>query len=1149
MANLATITTNILADSGIDDINVIVSTGSYADPAWITSLAWTKITGAPANIVTGTGTTNYLPKFTGTSTIGNSVIQEASGFIGIGVSPSSNIDILGSSSRLRLDGTSSSFQILSRNTANSTTNPIIFDADTYTYNRGGVFRMLLDSSGNLGLGVTPSAWSASWTAQQFGQAGSLFAFKSGSNYTVLSNNSYAIGGGYQSGDARYINNGLSTAYIQNNSGQHLWMTAPSGTAGNAISFTQAMTLDASGNLGIGIPNPSNRLQITAAAGSSHARWTESATTVGFVGGAQGIITGHNGKFAVRAESGLVLSGSGNSADVVIASGGAATFSSSVTASRYTSIGSSSYTNDFVNTNIGTVGQTVGIRFGYDGSTYNKGAVYFISKSANGVGDLIFALNNSESSANVSTSDERMRLTSSGNLGLGVTPSAWGSLNTSLDFTYGSLYRFSNTSFGIAGNAFYNGSNWIYKLSQAASDYFLESGQHIWRTAPSGTAGNAISFTQAMTLGSNSGLSIGTPSAAPAQGLLVQGASTFSDTVTFNGSNNVIRSGNELRFNRTDNLIYTRLYDAGSTFALDNRNGNGFSFQSAGTNQMVITSNGNVGIRNTNPDSFDSFARQLVVGDGTTNQGITIFASTTTESSLYFADGTGAASFRGYIYYRHSNDSMFFGTNAANALTLASTGAATFSSSVTIQNGNSLTLLQSGNGNGSLIRSVTNGDFRITTGGTTDAFTITNGGNVLIGTTTDAGFKLDVNGTGRFSGGGSNGYLYVSGNAGAGGSTNPAYLQGMNFSWNKSNGGGESLITYTGAGGGSNIRFGIGYWNNSTYSEQLSITSGGNVGIGITNPQADLHVFRSGSTGSITTGLKVNHECNADDYVVFFTGNESTLSNRFVMTQPGNVGIGTTSPTSKLDVFGEGRFNVSAAGNTTTTALTLVNTTDDVNNGVRIAWKPYNASFETAYITTIREGANAFSSLVFATSTNGWGVGGPTERMRIFSDGNVFIGSSPSNSGARLEVVGSTTEQIRVRNSGGGGGGIIGTDTSGNLLIDAPSNIYFQALSGTNTTIIGTVGQIMVNSSSNSTFTGTGNVLIGTTSDNSNKLRVNGVGFFDQGIRTGNPYGSTTNNVLIGRFLTETASVNGSIRVQIGTRYYNIAAQDLGEVPT
>jgi hypothetical protein len=45
------------------------------------------------NPVTGTGTTNTLPLFTGTSTLGNSVIQESSGNIGIGVAPTSNLEL------------------------------------------------------------------------------------------------------------------------------------------------------------------------------------------------------------------------------------------------------------------------------------------------------------------------------------------------------------------------------------------------------------------------------------------------------------------------------------------------------------------------------------------------------------------------------------------------------------------------------------------------------------------------------------------------------------------------------------------------------------------------------------------------------------------------------------------------------------------------------------------------------------------------------------------------------------------------------------------------------------------------------------------------------------------------------------------------
>jgi chorismate mutase len=64
------------------------------------------------------------------------------------------------------------------------------------------------------------------------------------------------------GTWRYINSRAASWYIQNG-GMHAWYTAPSGTAGNAISFTQAMTLDASGNLLVGTTSgPTNARFVT-----------------------------------------------------------------------------------------------------------------------------------------------------------------------------------------------------------------------------------------------------------------------------------------------------------------------------------------------------------------------------------------------------------------------------------------------------------------------------------------------------------------------------------------------------------------------------------------------------------------------------------------------------------------------------------------------------------------------------------------------------------------------------------------------------------------------------------------------------------------------------------------------------------------------
>jgi hypothetical protein len=105
--------------------------------------------------------------------------------------------------------------------------------------------------------------------------------------------------------------------------------------------------------------------------------------------------------------------------------------------------------------------------------------------------------------------EKMRLNSSGNLGLGVTPSAWDSSSKAMQLGGGSIWSFSTSQFNVLQNAFYNSSgNLIYVNSAAASAYRQISGVHSWYTAPSGTAGNAISFTQALTLTAAANLLLG-----------------------------------------------------------------------------------------------------------------------------------------------------------------------------------------------------------------------------------------------------------------------------------------------------------------------------------------------------------------------------------------------------------------------------------------------------------------------------------------------------------------------------------------------------------------------------------------------------------------------------------------------------------------
>jgi hypothetical protein len=114
------------------------------------------------------------------------------------------------------------------------------------FQQAGTLRMQLDTSGNLGLGVTPKTWSSSFKpAFQFGTTGSLL---NGSGYTMLSNNWYQDA----TGTDKYITSNYATNYYQN-AGTHVWRTAPSGTAGNTVTFTESMILNSSGTLVI---NPS-----------------------------------------------------------------------------------------------------------------------------------------------------------------------------------------------------------------------------------------------------------------------------------------------------------------------------------------------------------------------------------------------------------------------------------------------------------------------------------------------------------------------------------------------------------------------------------------------------------------------------------------------------------------------------------------------------------------------------------------------------------------------------------------------------------------------------------------------------------------------------------------------------------------------------
>ena len=99
---------------------------------------------------------------------------------------------------------------------------------------------------NLGVGVTPSAWTRK--AIQLGDAAAAYVANNSGGATVIATNMYF------DGSNKYATTAASARYSIG-TGTHEWYNAASGTADAAITFTQAMTLDASGNLGLNNTSP------------------------------------------------------------------------------------------------------------------------------------------------------------------------------------------------------------------------------------------------------------------------------------------------------------------------------------------------------------------------------------------------------------------------------------------------------------------------------------------------------------------------------------------------------------------------------------------------------------------------------------------------------------------------------------------------------------------------------------------------------------------------------------------------------------------------------------------------------------------------------------------------------------------------------
>jgi len=145
------------------------------------------------------------------------------------------------------------------------------------------------------------------------------------------------------------------------------------------------------------------------------------------------------------------------------------------------------------------------------------------------------------------------------------------------------------------------------------------------------------------------------------------ANNVEQTISFGDSNN----------NQSGKIQYEHANDA-------------MHFDTAGSERLRIDSGGRMGLGTNSPSSYNNKAYNFVIASSS-HAGMTIAGGTTSDSSIYFADGTsGAAQYAGWVQYEHDNNALTFGVNTSERLRITSTGqllVGTTSASNRFKNGN------------------------------------------------------------------------------------------------------------------------------------------------------------------------------------------------------------------------------------------------------------------------------------------------------------------------------------------------------------------------------------------------------------------------------------------------------------------------------